>query len=39
MEPGVIMVMMSCGDGGTLVWGMSGAVFVATGMRGGRGGN
>lgn len=39
MELGVIMVMMSCGDGGILVWGMFGVVFVVIGMRGGRGGN
>lgn len=30
MEPGVIKVMMSCGDARALVWGL----FMAAGMRG-----
>lgn len=34
MEPGVIKVMMSCGDARALVWGLSGAVFMAAGMKG-----
>lgn len=33
MEPGVITVMRSCGDGGAVVRGLSGAVFTAAGMR------
>lgn len=36
MEPGVIKVVMSCGDGGALVWGLFGAVFMAAAMRGQR---
>lgn len=37
VEPGVTEVMMSCGDGGTLVWGLSGAVFTTAGTREGSG--
>lgn len=34
MEPGAMKVTMRYGEGGTLVWSLSGAVFTAAGMKG-----